>query len=129
MEATSVAAGITQRSEGLEETFGLPPTQRIIAGIGPALVRCPTWWQNRSGENLARLGNQGIEENRFGILVELIEIDPGAAKAFADSDFNPIGGTVTSAFEPFGIDESFDQSNGMTVDLLPILAQALEVQA
>ena len=70
-----------------------------------------------------------MEEDGFGFVVELIEVDPRAAETFGHSDFNPIGRAVTGAFEAFWVDEGFDQGDRMSVALLPILTQALEVQA
>ena len=77
---------------------------------------------------MARFGSQWIEEDGFRFIMELIEVDPGAAETFGDSDFDPIGRTVTGAFETFWIHEGFGQSDGVTVALLPILTEAAEVQ-
>jgi hypothetical protein len=129
MEPAPVATGIAQRAQGQKKAFGLLAAQGIFDGISHAFKRGPSRWHDGGGENLASFGSEAMKEDGFGFLVELIEVDPGAAEAFGDSDFNPMGGAVTGAFEAFGIDEGLNQGDRMTVALLPILTQALEVQA
>lgn len=70
----------------------------------------------------------GIEEDRFRVSVELIEIQTRTAEAFGDSDLDPVGGAVTDAFEALRIDEGFGQENGMVVAGHPIVAEAVEIQ-
>src|SRR3974377_269904 len=129
MAPSMVAAWVAQGSQGLEEAFSLLAAQGIFQHIGGLLIGRPGLWHDWGAENLASFGTQRPQEDGFGFVMELIEVDPGAAKTSRHSDFNPIGGAITSAFEPFWIYEGFDQGNGMAVALLPVLAQPPEVQA
>ena len=129
MPPAFVATRIVQGCQSLKEALGLLTTQGIFVGMGGAFKGCPVGWQDWGGEDLARLGNQRIEEEGFRFGVELIEVDAGATEAFGDADFDPVGRAITSAFEAFWIDEGFDQGDGMTVTLQPILAEAGQVQA
>ena len=78
---------------------------------------------------MAGVADQRVQENRLGLPVQLIEIQAGASKAFSDTDLNPIGRTITGAFEPFRVQISFDQGNGVAVLLQPVGTEALEVEA
>ena len=109
--------------------MGLLAAQRIVAGIGLAPVRRPGRRHDRGRENLAGLGVKGIEEDRLGLVMELIEVDARAAEAFGHADFSPIGRAITGAFETLGVYVGFDQEQGMVVVLLPIIAETFEVEA
>ena len=72
---------------------------------------------------------EGVEKDRLGLVMELVEVNAGATEAFGQADFNPIGRPITGAFEPLGVDIGFHQEDGMLIVLLPILTEAFEVEA
>ena len=59
----------------------------------------------------------------------LVEIQAGAAEAFGQADFNPLGRPVTSALEALGVHIGFDQEDGVAVTFQPVGAEALQVKA
>ena len=61
--------------------------------------------------------------------MELVEIQAGAAEAFGQADFNPLGRPVTSALEALGVHIGFDQEDGVAVTFQPVGAEALQVKA
>lgn len=129
MAPASVAAGVFEFSESLEQAPGLLAAQGILAGIGLAAVRSPSWRHDRGGKDLASFGVEGVEKDRLGMVVELIEVNARAAEALGHADFDPIGRAITGAFETLGIHIGFDQEQGVVVLLLPIVAEAFEIQA
>ena len=129
MAPAFVAARVLEFSQGLEQALSLLPAQRIVAGMGLASVRRPGRWHDRGRENRAGLGVARVEEDRLGLIMELLEVDAGAAEAFGHADFNPMGRALTGAFETLRVDVGFHPEQGMVVVLLPIVAEAFEVQA
>ena len=129
MAPTTIAAGVVEWGQGLEQALSLFSAQRIVVGRRLSAIGRPSRRHNWSREDLASVADQRIEEDRFGLLVELIEIQAGAPEAFGHTDFNPIGRAITSAFEPFGVHIGFDQGDGVAIALLPVSTEALEVEA
>src|SRR5271157_2098076 len=129
MAPAMVAARVAEWGQGLEQAFGLLSAQRIVLGWGLAAIACPRRRHERSRKDVAGVTDQRKHEDGFGLLVELIEIQAGASPAFAHADWGPIGGTITGAFEPFGVHIGFDQGDGVAVALLPVGTEALEVEA
>lgn len=129
MAPASVAAGVFEFCESLQQALGLLAAQGILAGIGLAAVRSPSWRHDRGGKDLASFGVEGIEKDRLGMVVELIEVNARAAEALGHADFDPIGRAITGAFETLGVHIGFDQEQGVVVLLLPIVAEAFEIQA
>ena len=125
----TVAAGVAQWAQRLQQALGLFSSQRIIQGRWLSAIGRPSRRHQRRREDVAGVADQRIQENRFGLLVELIEIQAGTSKAFGDTDFDPIGRSIAGAFEPLGVHISFDQGDGVAVLFQPVRTQALEVQA
>src|SRR2546428_13839481 len=99
------------------------------ASLRFAPITRPSRGHERGRENLASFGVEGVEKDRLGLVVELVEVNVGAAEAFGQADFNPIGRPITGAFETLGVHIGFDQEEGMLVVLLPIVTEAFEVEA
>src|SRR5205085_7469956 len=129
MAPAFVAAGVFEFSQGLKEAFGLSEAQRILTRLRFAPVTRPSRGHDRGRENLASFGVEGVEKDRLGLVVELVEVNAGASEAFGQADFNPIGRPITRAFETLGVHIGFDQEDGMLVVLLPIVTEAFEVEA
>src|SRR5208337_1608830 len=125
----TVAAGVVQGAQRLEQALGLFSAQRILPGRWLSAIGRPGRRHQRRGEEVAGVADQRVEENRLGLPVQLIEIQAGASPAFGDPDFDPIGRSIASAFEAFGVHIGFDQSNGVAVLFQPVGTEALEVQA
>ena len=109
MALASVAARVFEFTQGLEQALGLLAAQRIVAGIGLASERRPSRRHDRGPENLASFGVKGVEEDRLGLIMELIEVDAGTTEAFGHADFNPVGRPITGAFETLGVHVGFNQ--------------------
>ena len=129
MAPTAIAAGVVEWGQSLEQALGLFSAQGIVLGRRLSAIGCPSRRHERSGEDLAGVADQRIQEDGFGLLVELIEIQAGASETFGHADFNPIGGTITGAFKASRIHIGFDQGDGVAVVLQPVGTEALEVEA
>ena len=129
MPPALIAARVFEGLEGLDQTLGLVTAQGILLGIGGPDIARPGRRQPRRRQDLAGLGMQFGQEDGLGFWVELIEIQAGAAEAFGQADLGLIGRSITSAFEPLGIDVGFDQQDRMAIALEPVRTEYLEVAA
>jgi len=129
MAPPAIAAGVVERGQGLEQALGLFSAQRIFLRRRLSAVGRPSRRHDGSREDLAGIADQRIQEDGFGLLVELIEIQAGASPAFGHADFNPIGRAITGAFEPSRVHIGLDQGDGVAVAVLPVGAEALEIEA
>jgi hypothetical protein len=129
MKPAVMAAGVAQRGQSLEQTSGLLSAQGIVPRRRLSPIGRPGGGHNGCREDQAGVASQRVEEDGFGVLAEVMEIQAGASPAFGHSDFNPVGSAIASAFEALGIRIGFDQGDGVVVALLPVLAEASEVEA
>ena len=128
MALALAAAGIGHRGQGVEQAFGLAQTQARVARDG-VFEGLEFGRQFGGREQLARLGMEFANKDRFGVLVQLVKVQAGAPPAFGRADLGPVGRPVTGALELLGIDKGFHQENGMAVAILPVLAEALQIAA
>ena len=115
MAPAALAARVPEWGQGLEQAAGLLAAQRIMWGRRLPAIGRPRRRQERSREDLGGVGDQRIKEEGLRLRVELVEIQAGAAEAFGQADFNPLGRPVTSALEALGVHIGFDQEDGVAV--------------
>lgn len=109
METSVAFARVGHFLKSIDEASGLSAFEGIEGLFGNAFEFRQMGGHAVGLQILARLGVKGVEKNRLGVFVLLVEIQTRTAPPLGDSDLHPIGSAVAGSLKVSGIDEGFSQ--------------------
>ena len=85
----------------------------ILPAVGHPFIRSPVPRQFRCAKHCTSFGNERIDKDRFGLVVNLVKVQARTSKTFGNADFNPIARPVAGSRKALGIDKPHGQEHRM----------------